>query len=115
VTNFGSSNPAVDGNGNGVVDAADYVIWRANVGATGGTEGSISGTFDAVTVTDFNGAMAGFAFKVNYSASVVELEVIAAGAGAGAAVPEPASLVLVGLLLQLSAIVRRRRSNSNSP
>jgi hypothetical protein len=112
---FASGNAAADGNGNGIIDAADYVIWRKNVGATGGTEGSISGTFDAVTVTDFNGAMAGFAFRVNYSSSVVELEVIAAGSGVSAAVPEPTSLVLVGLLLSLSAIVRRRRRNFVAP
>jgi len=29
--NFGSSYPAADGNGNGVVDAADYVLWRNNL------------------------------------------------------------------------------------
>jgi hypothetical protein len=115
VTNFESSNPAADGNGNGIVDAADYVVWRANEGATGGIEGTISGTFDAVTVTDFNGAMAGFAFQVNYSTTAVQLEVIAAGSGASAAVPEPLTAVLVALLLPLSAIVRRRRRDSVAP
>jgi hypothetical protein len=115
VANFGSSNPAADGNGNGIVDAADYVIWRANEGETGGIEGAITGTFDAVTVNDFNGAMAGFAFKVNYSTTAVQLEVIAAGVGASAAVPEPAAVVLVGLMLPLLAIVRRGRRDSVAP
>ncbi len=32
--NFGTTNADADGNGNGVVDAADYVIWRANQGAS---------------------------------------------------------------------------------
>jgi hypothetical protein len=29
---FGTANSAVDGNGNGVVDAADYTIWRDHLG-----------------------------------------------------------------------------------
>jgi hypothetical protein len=33
---FGSSNIAADGNGNGIVDAADYVIWRQMFEATAG-------------------------------------------------------------------------------
>jgi hypothetical protein len=73
------------------------------------------GTFDAVTVTDFNGAMAGFAFQVNYSTTAVQLEVIAAGSGVSAAVPEPATVAFVGMLLPLSVVVRRRRSNSGAP
>jgi glucose/arabinose dehydrogenase len=33
---FGSPlpNPAADGNGNGIADAADYVVWRKNLGAS---------------------------------------------------------------------------------
>jgi hypothetical protein len=30
---FGTDSPAADGNGNGIVDTADYVIWRDNLGA----------------------------------------------------------------------------------
>jgi hypothetical protein len=37
-SDFGSTNsPAVDGNGNGVVDAADYTIWRNHVGLGAGS------------------------------------------------------------------------------
>ncbi len=32
---FGTADPASDGNGNGVVDAADYVIWRDGVSISG--------------------------------------------------------------------------------
>lgn len=42
---FDSNNSPADGNGNGVVVAADYVIWRKNFGATGGTGAKITGTF----------------------------------------------------------------------
>jgi cyclophilin family peptidyl-prolyl cis-trans isomerase len=31
-----TTNPAADGNGNGVVDAADYTVWRNTYGQTGG-------------------------------------------------------------------------------
>jgi hypothetical protein len=40
--NFGSTLPATDGNGDGHVDAADYVVWRKTVGTSGDT-GSGSG------------------------------------------------------------------------
>ena len=29
---FGTANAAVDGNGDGVIDAADYILWRAHLG-----------------------------------------------------------------------------------
>jgi hypothetical protein len=105
--NFGSNNAAADGNLNGIVDAADYVIWRKNEGATGGAGGTITGTFDAVEVTN---ATPGFGFEVLYSPSLVQLRVIAAGAGAGGAVPEPSTLLLVGVLLPLFAKRRAPRS-----
>ena len=36
---IGPANTAVEGdyNGNGVVDSADYVVWRKNKGGTGGS------------------------------------------------------------------------------
>jgi hypothetical protein len=106
---FDSNNADADGNGNGVVDAADYVIWRKNFGAIGGTDAEISGTFSNVSVTDFNGAMTGLDFKVNYLTTAVQLEVIAAP-GAGSAVPEPSALVLAGMLLPLFTTRRARHS-----
>jgi hypothetical protein len=106
--NFGTNSAAADGNGNGIVDAADYVLWRDNLGSVGGTVGMITGTFDNVTVTDFNGAMAGLAFTVNYSPTMVRLQVVSAGAGTGGAVPEPTTLVFSGLFLVILAFVRGR-------
>ncbi|MEX2307131.1 MAG: lamin tail domain-containing protein [Pirellulales bacterium] len=72
-----------DYNGDGKVDAADYVVWRKNPGAFGGAQG----------YTDWRanfGAMAG------------------SGSGSGAgAVPEPGSIVL--LLIGLVALRQARR------
>lgn len=49
---------AADGNGNGVVDAADYVVWRNHVGASiRPTDGYLAGDFDysgAVDFVDYN-------------------------------------------------------------
>lgn len=41
-SNFGTTNPDADGNGDGLVNAADYVHWR-NILAASGT-GTLSGT-----------------------------------------------------------------------
>ena len=73
-----------DHNGDGKVDAADYVVWRKNPAGFGGQQG-----YDD-WVANF-GAMAG------------------SGGGSGlAAVPEPASAVL--LLLGVAALCGRRRA-----
>jgi hypothetical protein len=53
--NFGSSVAAADGNGNGVVDAADYVLWRKMLGTSGisgsggggGGDAGLTATFSA--------------------------------------------------------------------
>lgn len=103
---------AADGNNNGVVDAADYVMWRENLGKSSSITGSISGTFGNINVLDPNGWLDGLTFKVNYSATAVQLEVIApAGSGSafGAAVPEPSTLALAGLVLAFGLAHRRGR------
>jgi hypothetical protein len=104
---FGTNDPAADGNGNGTVDAADYVLWRNNLGQMTVTPGSISGTFDAVTITDPLGTFSGFGLQVNYLPTAVQLEVVSAGSGGIAAVPEPATLLLAAMFVPLG--VRRRR------
>jgi hypothetical protein len=106
---FGTNDAAADGNQDGVVNAADYVVWRKNVGQTGGTTGAITGTFDNVTITDPNGTFNGFGFQVNYLPTAVQLQVIA-GAGALSAVPEPSTALLAALMLTLVATKRRERS-----
>jgi hypothetical protein len=107
---FGSTEQlAADGNGDGMVDAADFVVWRNNLNATGAPLGAISGTFDNVTVTDFDGAFAGFGFQVNYTATAVQLQVVAAGALVAAQVPEPSTLAIGAIALVAVAIGRRRQ------
>ncbi|HEX2475277.1 MAG TPA: PEP-CTERM sorting domain-containing protein [Lacipirellulaceae bacterium] len=94
-----------DYNGNGAVDAADYVIWRKNNGLMGGaTPSQGDGTGDGnVTVDDYN------FWRTNFGN----------GAGAGSmvatnaphqAVPEPSSLLLsaLGAIAVVAAFFVRR-------
>jgi hypothetical protein len=110
----GAMAPALPGdyNANGVVDAADYVIWRENNGLMGGaTPAQGDGTGDGnVTVEDYN------FWRTNFGN----------GAGAGAmvatnapfqAVPEPSSLLLsaLGAIAIVGAFfVRRLRKSSKN-
>jgi hypothetical protein len=86
---FAQNGPEVlagDFNQNGLVDAADYVVWRNNVGAP-------AGTLPNDTTSGAIGAAQYSLWRTNFGA--------AAGAGissVAAAVPEPAS-VLVGMWL----------------
>jgi len=88
-----------DFNDDGVVDAADYSIWRDHLGD--GDETALSGSGDGM-----NGVDAGdYALWVDNFGKTLD-----AGAGAGgsaiAAVPEPASWLLVSLAA-LGMLVRR--------
>jgi hypothetical protein len=86
---FNTYQPAVPGvpgdyNGNGIVDSADYPLWRNNLGAP--TEASINNNGDGggVTASDYT------YWRTRFGNT--------AGAGTGsvsAAVPEPASFVLL--------------------
>lgn len=99
--------PAVAGdyNGNGVVDAADYVVWRDNLGHTGapgipgdGDDGSGTGTADGtVNQADYN------FWKTRFGATS------GAGSSATFAVPEPAGMALWAFGSLALASVRRSR------
>jgi len=80
-----------DYNGNGTVDAADYVVWRKNDGLMGGaTHGQGDGTGDGnVTVEDYN--LWRSSFGSGKGAGAV------ATVGAIHPVPEPSSVLLGGL------------------
>jgi hypothetical protein len=87
-----------DYNGDLVVDAADYTVWRDNLGAA--DESSLNGNGDGM-----NGVDAGdyTRWKDNFGATG------GAGSAAYAAVPEPASALLACAALGLWGAARRRR------
>jgi hypothetical protein len=97
VTYTNSTAPSGDYNGNGIVDAADYVDWRQTLyqsasPAGSGADGNQSGTIDADDHTYW---------KARFGNP-------ASGFGATAAIPEPATLVLFHTALPL-ALIRKRR------
>jgi hypothetical protein len=112
-TNVAAGSGA-DGSGNGVIDAADFVIWRDQEGAMGGVVGTRNGTFDNITVTDNGGFFTGFSFLPHYTSTGLTLEVVSPGSGAGlsGAVPEPTSITLVAFFGMLSIGIWRRRFTS---
>jgi hypothetical protein len=78
-----------DFNNNGVVDAADYTVWRDTLGQTG--EG-LDADFDnsnSIDAIDYE-----IGWRENFGRNRFT---IGPGSGNGAAVPEPASFVLIGI------------------
>jgi hypothetical protein len=97
-TGGGSSiNLPGDFNGDTVVDAADYTVWRDNLGAS--DESSLNGNGDGLGGVD---ALDYAYWKSNFGNSGS-----GAGAFAGGAVPEPATWLL--LVLAGAAVGMRRR------
>jgi hypothetical protein len=79
-----------DYNHNGVVDAADYTIWRATLGQTGTGLAADGDGDNAVTQADYDVWKSNFGHAASGS-----------GAGAAAAIPEPSSIVLVLLAVAI--------------
>jgi hypothetical protein len=93
-----ATNP--DFNGNMLVDAADYVIWRKNSGLTGsGTRatGDANGDMN-VNQVDYD------LWKAAFGSTIT--------GGVGAAVPEPASALLSMFAAMGTLVTRRRRESS---
>ncbi len=89
---------AGDYNENGVVDAADYVVWRKNNGTSFQLSNEVSGTTPGqVTQEDYNAWRARFG---NTSGS---------GALNGAVIPEPATWLL-GMIICAALVAIRSRS-----
>ena len=91
-----------DYNGNGVVDGADYTVWRKNNGLTGGaTAAQGDGNGDGnVTAADYDFWRARFGNTAGSGSSL----------GSSAVVPEPATWTLVGVAASLLASRRKERS-----
>ncbi|MEX2307982.1 MAG: hypothetical protein WD738_10340 [Pirellulales bacterium] len=95
-------SPDGDYNGDNVVDAADYVVWRKNDGSPGGYD-----TWRA----NF-GATGGVGTSATASFVGVDFTVVESlGEGALSAIPESASLILLLVGSMITAMVRIRRSN----
>ena len=85
-----------DYNGNGIVDAADYTIWRDSLGQTGANLPADGDGNNVVNTNDYT------YWKTRFGNP-------GAGAGANAAaVPEPAACCLIGIAL-LAALCHRRK------
>ncbi|TWU27586.1 PEP-CTERM sorting domain-containing protein [Bythopirellula polymerisocia] len=89
-----------DADGDGDSDGADFLAWQRSFGDTSAPAGTITGTF-ALSVVDPGNVMsgAGLAFQINYTSTLVQLEVVAGPLTTLAAVPEPSSVVLVLIAL----------------
>jgi hypothetical protein len=91
---------AGDYNDDGKVDAADYVLWRNNVGAPAGT---LSNDIDGGTI----GPAQYTTWRVNFGESTGAGTSVAGASPPQAAVPEPANLVL--LMFTAAGWCRQRR------
>jgi hypothetical protein len=99
-----------DYNNNGVVDAADYVLWRK--GATlqnDSTPGVQAADYD-VWRSHFGNTSGGVGGSRAVTRGLVSYVTSFSGPGSGSTVPEPAGVILVGIGIVTLAIGGRRRT-----
>ena len=90
-----------DYNGNGVVDGADYVVYRDHLGTGFQLLNEVSGTTPGtVTSEDYTAWRARFGNTSGAGSGI---------SGSSAAVPEPAGILLIGIALALTIGGARRR------
>jgi hypothetical protein len=93
------SGLAGDYNNNGIVDAADYVVWRKNVGSPPGT-----------LLNDVDGGIIAQAQYATWKANFGEFTGGGPSAGANATVPEPSTIVLLMHSFAVSLFAWRGRA-----
>lgn len=89
-----------DFNGNGVVDAADYTLWRDNLGAANESAINNNGDGGGITASDYTFWKQRFGNSAGSGAS---------GLATTGAVPEPATAFLAVFTFGLAAVARRSR------
>jgi hypothetical protein len=95
-----------DYNNNGVVDAADYVVWRKNLNQSVTLPNdSTPGT---VSPEDYNVWRANFGLSSEPTGPSTLFRGFVRYVGAAAAIPEPGSILLVGIGLAAMLVSRRR-------
>jgi hypothetical protein len=95
-----------DYNQHGIVDAADYTVWRDTLGSTSDlrADGDITGAAAGVVdLADYN------IWKANFGAHAGS----GADAGASSQIREPGGLELFVVGMRLNVMVRRRRNESS--
>lgn len=100
-----------DFNGDGIVDLADYTVWRDNLGGDSAALNGNGAGNPTVTSADYD------LWKMNLGATSSSQTVATAGAPIAAsisAVPEPSSFVLLSGVAGVLAILRRRKSPLNA-
>jgi T5SS/PEP-CTERM-associated repeat protein/autotransporter-associated beta strand protein len=102
VLSIAAGGLAGDYNGNGIVDAADYTVWRNNLGDPTEVDLHGNGNGSGVTVSDFTWWKThyGDTAPANGSSLVASLQV---------AVPEPASLLLLAFACSGIGLLEKRR------
>jgi hypothetical protein len=111
LANVADSTPSGDFNGDGAIDAADYVVWRSTLGST----------YDMRANGDNSGASAHVIDQADYEMWRAHFDQAAGSSGgvigsasASAAIPERATLWLIGLGIVLLMALNRNKCTTTT-